>query len=92
MLSDAQVTDERMATTGTIDVRIRTDEYTSDEASFFCTASLDRLEDIRAMVSGWGIVVDGESYGGTNSVSGQFAIGRLGTFFELVVNTNPANA
>lgn len=86
-MSDLNVTDERMAAVGTIDVRIRSDEYATDEASFLCTERLDRLQALIDMLCGWGVAIDGNTYAGPGVVAGQFAIGRHGVFFDLVVST-----
>lgn len=86
-MSDLHVSDERMAAVGTIDVRIRSEEYTSDESSFLCTERLDRLQALIDMLCAWGVCVDGNTYTGTGTVAGQFAVGRHGVFFDLIVST-----
>jgi hypothetical protein len=86
-MSDLQVSDERMAAVGTIDVRIRSDEYTPDESDFLCVHRVDLLQELVDTVTRWGVTIDGNTYGGMGSISGSFAIGRHGTFFDLVVDT-----
>jgi hypothetical protein len=75
---------------GAIEVRIRSEEYTSDEAVSFCWERLDRLQDLIDKANAWGVQIDGNTYAGQGTVAGQFVVGRYGTFFELIVSTETA--
>jgi hypothetical protein len=80
-------TEETTAAVGTINVRIRSDEYTSDESGFFCIERIDRLQALIDALNVWGVQIDGNTYAGQGTVAGQFVIGRHGSFFELIVST-----
>ena len=72
---------------GTIEVRIRSEEYTSDESVYFCTEQFDRLQGLIDKLNAWGVQIDGNTYAGQGTVAGQFVIGKHGAFFELIVST-----
>jgi hypothetical protein len=79
-------TEESTTVVGTINVRIRTEEYASDESGFFCVERIDRLQTLIDTLMRGACRSTATPTRGRNR-SGQFVIGRHGSFFELIVST-----
>jgi hypothetical protein len=77
-------TAELTTATECVEVRLRSDEYDSDEAVYLCHAPFHVLERLVTEMGRWGISIDGNTFAST---SGQFVVAKWGAGFEIIVNT-----
>jgi hypothetical protein len=71
-------------TSGPIEVRIRTDEHTSTESVYLCSAPIEELDGLIRDVCKWGVYVDNNDHDPFMHATGQFAITDQ-AFFEIVL-------